>query len=242
MSKTVAGGSGGGVGRGGGRGVIATSYAEANSREEAWTLGDAIQLDGWQDSLSQDEKNAIEWYTAQRFERINTILRRDERSLHHLGIWSADDNESIFYAREIDRIDKALERGSGIAQNVIVHRGMNLPSLKGYDNPESGKDPRDFVGKQFTDRAYTSTSMLLSKATPGNVVLSIKVPKGTHAAFVAPISQHPSEVEVLLARGYDFRITKYLGRQGYGRPHYEAEIVGRAWHGDEGRFIAELGK
>ena len=97
---------------------------------------------------------------------------------------------------------------------------LGIPS---YDSgsPWSGGNKSEFmkvlksrIGSVVKDHGFTSTSML-KDAWGGDVKYEINIPKGTNCAYVAHMSQHHSEMELLLNRGSSFRITGVREEGGY---------------------------
>ena len=78
------------------------------------------------------------------------------------------------------------------------------------------------IGSVVKDHGFTSTSML-KDAWGGDVRYEINIPKGTNCAYVAHMSQHHSEMELLLNRGTSFRITGV--REEGGEPVVTMKVI-----------------
>ena len=55
-------------------------------------------------------------------------------------------------------------------------------------------------------------------------LLKIKVPRGSNALFISDISDHPEEIEVLIARGARFQVIG-VSDTGYGRKIVELLLL-----------------
>lgn len=230
MSKSTAGGSGGGAGRG----ARATEpYAVANSEWEAVNLGNEVGVP-WYDNLTDQERSSVNRYKdPYGFRAINGVLR-GTKDINRHGV-PIPDNIVQNYATHIPNIDSALDKAS-LPKNMILYRGTTLGIFDRYQQGKGG-DPQEMIGSGLHDFGYTSTTLTGSKAFWGNVFFTIKAPKGTKGQFidVTRSGKHSGtifdEQEVLLHRGTRFRITKFLGYRQDGKknpPHFELEVVGRS--------------
>ena len=88
----------------------------------------------------------------------------------------------------------------------------------------------DLEGAEFRDPAYMSTA-LTSKLPPNlasrEVIMKIKVPKGTPSFYVpaAGNARYPKEQELILGRGRRFRITNSRRDPATGKRYVEAEVL-----------------
>ena len=73
-------------------------------------------------------------------------------------------------------------------------------------------NPDVLAGQKFTDLGFTATSPLEEGGFSGvgatQAELFIKVPTGTHGAYIAQEAHNELEKEFLLQRGYSYRIIK----------------------------------
>lgn len=129
----------------------------------------------------------------------------------------------------IKSIDSAIEKSS-VPEAVRVFRGMTArPPLDG--------DPKDVIGKVYTDNVFKSTSttdeianrFAIGKHRAGEdvAVLDIKVPKGSKGLYVGKLGPMEGEEEVLLPRSAKFIITGHrtIMRDNRRLNVYEAEYI-----------------
>lgn len=160
---------------------------------------DAIQYGGkhWNDytqSLPADQQAAVRGYTGTGYQEINGFLREG-----HF------DTEAV--RQQVGHLDKALA-GNRLPEDVVVARGTNL----GHYYREMGTgNPLDMIGKDFTDKAYMSTSLGDPVFTHKEAVLHLRVPQGTPSLWVEKLSHADiGERELLLGRGNEYRITEVI--------------------------------
>lgn len=111
--------------------------------------------------------------------------------------------------------DTTLYRGAH--QNVLEALGVS-----NYDQLSQGQLKKALVGREWTSKSLTSTSYSKSKspflsgplAGGREVVMNIKASKKAKATMV-----NPSQAEVVLGRGTNFRVTnvRYTGARAYPR-------------------------
>lgn len=162
-------------------------------RSDRQTLEDAY--DDWYEGLSFMERHSVRTYTDEAYRNINRMRRGTGKKW--LGL-------NRTYDRNLYR---SLEK-SEIPMDMVVYRGTDQRAL--------GRlmmlIPDAMIGKQFTEKAYTSASTDVRVASNsnfrGNLLLVIDVPKGTKGAYLNPISQH-KEDEILLQAGTTFTIRDY---------------------------------
>ncbi|GKX29376.1 hypothetical protein SH1V18_18560 [Vallitalea longa] len=83
---------------------------------------------------------------------------------------------------------------------MIVYRGTSTDAL----GILKGTSPEDLVGKTITEKAFmsTSTNSYVANGTfSGNMIMTIKAPKGSKGLAVSAISQYSNESEVLFQCG-----------------------------------------
>lgn len=102
---------------------------------------------------------------------------------------------------------------SELSENMTLYRGTSIMAL---GSALMNLSPEELVGESFTERGFTSTStddyMARYFATNYNynsrpMIMTIDARVGDHALNVTPISQHPSEQEILFNRDTSFTIT-----------------------------------
>lgn len=149
--------------------------------------------------LSKDEKAAVTIYTGDDYKNINDSLR-------------GKDTATPQNAQVIDTLTSALQE-SELSENMTLYRGTSITAL---GSELMNLSPEELVGESFTERGFTSTStddyMARYFATNYNynsrpMIMTIDARVGDHALNVTPISQHPSEQEILFNRDTSFTIT-----------------------------------
>ena len=149
--------------------------------------------------LSKDEKAAVTIYTGDDYKNINDSLR-------------GKDTATPQNAQVIDTLTNALQE-SELSENMTLYRGTSITAL---GSELMNLSPEELVGESFTERGFTSTStddyMARYFATNYNynsrpMIMTIDARVGDHALNVTPISQHPSEQEILFNRDTSFTIT-----------------------------------
>ncbi|UIJ69790.1 ADP-ribosyltransferase (plasmid) [Bacillus cereus] len=173
----------------------------------------------WNKLTPQVEKDAIRGYTALDYGRINGYLRSD--------YYDILDQEKV--EQSIKQIDRAFSRDR-LHDDIIVYRRVGE---RAFGLPESSLVKRDvkeddsvnstskidmerfnffkniFQGKYKKDPAYMSTSIVKDAAAGFDelpILLKIHVPKGVPAIYVAPVSQVPEEMELLLPRNRTYKV------------------------------------
>ena len=135
--------------------------------------------------MTDEEKASITTYTGEAYKDINSYLRGLSSTTEH-----ADDIKNIMSA-----LDKA-----SLPEETIVRRGMvNADGLfKGVDMKDLGLHPEKYVGMVVNDKGFVSTSPVENHAFITNVRVYIKLPKGSKAMYIAPMSQIKKEKELLI--------------------------------------------
>lgn len=118
--------------------------------------------------------------------------------------------------KTLDEIKSAMKPSTA---NVRLYRATNANSF----GIASGDDFEALVGKTISDNGVISTS-ITKIGWSGKVLLDIEVPKGTHMAWVQPISYHPSENEMVLAPGTHFEVVSYEKVVGSYDTQYKVKL------------------
>lgn len=173
--------------------------------------------DNWEGILQKQSHKQLEKFTDQLFDNAT------EEEIEALRLWtgSAYGNINRFerygvHVDEISRnaavnIENILSRMS-TPEDLIVKRGTGTKHI--FDNMPKGwkEDPSLLVGRTFTDKGFTATSPFEGGGFGGsgldNAKLFVKVPKGTHGAYIGSIAHNEDEFELLLQKGYSYRIIK----------------------------------
>lgn len=150
--------------------------------------------DDWLATLTGTQKSAVVSYTGSAYEAMNDYLRAS-------GAYDASDRTKQL----IKQCQAALKKAS-LPEEVIVRRGSGYNMLKelGLDISEANKDK--LVGGIVQDLGFLSTSPDLSGGFSSGIEYVIKIPEGSQAMYVAPISQFHSERELLVNCGGKFMV------------------------------------
>lgn len=113
----------------------------------------------------------------------------------------------------VTAIDSVMAE-SPLPEPILVYRGA--AQLGGIKPGEAILEGRNLVGREFTDRAFVSTTTDADHASWfGGTVMRITVPKGTGAIRMADragTERDQQESEILLDRDLKYRITAQYGR------------------------------
>ena len=134
------------------------------------------------EALTQEEEAAVGAYSGTTFGPVNKALRAG--NTHRL----------------VPDLDSAIAKGR-IPEDIIVRRGLDShPDLPGVDLIRPGVVIRE--------PGYTSTSLTSAASFGGRYQLRIKVPAGSPGLWIQDLSDSPSEMEILLARGSRLLVTE----------------------------------
>lgn len=150
--------------------------------------------DDWLTILNGVQKNAVVSYTGSAYQAMNDYLRAN-------GAYDASDRTKQL----IKQCQAALKKAS-LPEEVIVRRGSGYNMLKelGLDISETNKDK--LIGGVVQDLGFLSTSPDPSGGFSSGIEYVIKIPEGSQAMYVAPISQFHSERELLVNCGGKFMV------------------------------------
>ena len=124
-------------------------------------------------SFSSSQIESVKEYTGSAYEPINEALR----SKHSVG-----ELQSI-----VDNLDSMID-SSVTKDNMVVHRKVSLDAFGDIDLDQS-------AGTTFQDRGFMSTSLSddVYVVEEEHVSLAIRVPQGSKAAYVDPVSEFQGE-------------------------------------------------
>lgn len=150
--------------------------------------------DDWLATLTGTQKSAVVSYTGSAYEAMNDYLRAK-------GAYDASDRTKQL----IKQCQAALKKAS-LPEEVIVRRGSGYNMLKelGIDISEANKDK--LIGGIVQDLGFLSTSPDPSGGFSSGIEYVIKIPEGSQAMYVAPISQFHSKRELLVNCGGKFMV------------------------------------
>lgn len=160
----------------------------------------ASKYEGWADSLDGSERKALGMMGTAAYAQVVGSLRYNE--------------ETPATKKIVAAFDSAIDKAPPLESETTVFRG-DTRKIKAT------------VGKTIVDRSFMSTSLDANVANDyaagmgkGGTVYTIKLPKGSKAAYVDKWAGHK---EMLLPRGSKLKVTRVVDRDGVRQ--IEAELV-----------------
>lgn len=163
------------------------SWREDMTNEElaAWAREQA----GLNPTISPDEEEMVRDYKGNAYSDINDALR--------LGGYSYDEREAL--------LEQVVAR-TQLDESITVYRGASFEVFEDYD---------DLTGAIIDDQAYVSTSLSrdIASGFGEDLILEIRLPKGSHALFMDPWGSGYTEreLELLLQKGARFKVLQDTG-------------------------------
>lgn len=162
---------------------------------QPWSLDKAkLVSQTWLDAKpwTDRERRDLKYYTGSAYTSMNGYLR---------GIRADIDDRSK------NAIVGARSGMRPTTEPILVARGTGLDQFKELGlSRGQGAFVWGLTGKTFTDKGFVSTSAGGRAAFGGEARLEIECPVGTPMAYVAPISNFPSENEMLLQAGMQYKV------------------------------------
>jgi hypothetical protein len=143
----------------------------------------------WESKITSDERSAIRNYTGKNYGQINGVLRG----------WS----KSKKWQQDIEDCRSALLKAK-TPEDVVVKRVTDrdgLFRLLNVDKNTPVSDLFNYSGAMVNDKGFMSTTPSVSgdfQIPLDSVDYYIKIPQGSHAAYIEGVSQHRGEQEMLL--------------------------------------------
>lgn len=171
-------------------------------------------MQNWVQKLSKSELQSLSWYSGFKSLFINSYLR------------SKKEIELSKSKEEIKEIIKNLETAIlkvSTPVNLIAYRGANINNIFGQEI----ENPEKLLGKGIYDKGFMSVSLLedVARKFATDVVLKIKIPKGTNLVFLGAISFFEKEGELLLNKGQKLIITKITKCKKNKKYEFECELL-----------------
>ncbi len=132
------------------------------------------------------------------------------------------------FVEAVKGMTNAIDK-STLKEGIWVQRGVNELNINGVNLSYNAttEDLNNLIGKSFEDQGFYSASAHkgASFGLSKSVVINTYAPKGTKALYVNPISYFSggSENEIILQRGYSYKITKAY--KSNGKIFLDAEVV-----------------
>lgn len=161
------------------------------------------QYGKWMNHLENGTRPVIADYCADAYDDINKYWRK-------IGDWQHIDANRVKYQTNL--IDKAIA-SFNLKDNIQTYRGVNLNTIIQMF-PDAG-ELSDLVGMTFSDKAFSSTSLIRSVAEKfasqngqDGVLLQLFVPSGVgRGAYINQLSGFQNdEYEFLLKRNAKFEV------------------------------------
>lgn len=175
------------------------------------------RADNWETLLDMQSESTMKPFSNQLLDAAT------DAELSALSLWSgetyANINRYLRFGINVDDISKnaaknieAVLNRIKTSEEIIVHRGTGTKHIFEKMTGDWKSDPSVLVGQEFSDAGFVATSPLKEGGFSGigesQAELFIKVPKGTHGAYIAHEAHNELEKEFLLQKGYSYRIIK----------------------------------
>lgn len=168
-----------------------------------------------QASWNKSEKMAMQQYTGWVYKPINKQMRHENEA------------DLPFDQRNIVHDLQTGLAKSSLPDDLMVYRGLGFTASQTILRQMGINSPSEAVGHGFMDRAFGSSSLDSSIAesfASHNIVMELKLPKGTKAVVTGENSNIPEENEIIIQRGARYKITGY--RHDGKRSIWSAELTG----------------
>lgn len=170
------------------------------------------------DTATDEELSALRMWTGETYVNINRYER--------YGVYV--DEISRNAANNIENVLSRMET----PEDIIVRRGTGTKEI--FEKMPKGwkEDPSLLVGKSFNDKGFTATSPIKDGGFSGlgenQAELFIKVPQGTHGAYLNSVAHNELECEFLLQKDYSYKIIKAEYREN-PLPQLKGEYDLKVW-------------
>lgn len=157
----------------------------------------------WRDSLSDDEKDALNDYAYAGYNAMNDILRNGTKTY----------TDQDYYEDQIKNATSALMKGQAPCDMSVVRR-------VGPDQAQHFEGAEGFIYQQ---KGFSSTTIKPSGVGSfghGGITMRIDVPKGTPGGYISKDNiGHSNEYEWLLPPNAKFRVNKVSHNNGSKEVH-----------------------
>ena len=173
--------------------------------------------DNWEEILKNQTEKQMDKFTEQLLD-IAT-----DKELAALNMWTgetyANINRYMRYGHNVDDISKSAANDIKncldkikTTEDIVVHRGTGIKEILDGVQGDWRNNLDLLIGHTYTDNGFVATSPLptggFSGAGLNQAELFIKVPQGTHGAYIAKEAHNELEKEFLLQSGYRYKIIK----------------------------------
>ncbi|PGS78481.1 hypothetical protein COC69_15180 [Bacillus cereus] len=165
----------------------------------------------WVNNITELEKKEIGFYAGVGYRDINTYLRTYNGQLPGVKPKIEEKIRNLDHAFQTAKLKDTIavyrrvsETAFGLPQQTLIDKNNQI-------NPTQLQEfKQNFLGKSKKEYAYMSTSIIKDPAPEFSklpILLRLIVPKGNIAAYIAPLSPSPEEMELLLPRDTSYQIT-----------------------------------
>ena len=184
-----------------GRGGSYSPREEKWSDMESWGENETDSafeksFNDWTSTLTREEYDAVQAYTGGLYDDLNYLLRTGEMRKSSWG-----DTYTEEQLREYAKNIQSAMNKAKLPMNVVAHRwsgpellGQLVPGIERMNPTQQAKALNDYIGSVVTDKGVTSTST--QHVHYGEIRYDIRMPKGTSAHYVKPLSLVPDEMEI----------------------------------------------
>lgn len=204
------------------RDILQALSKSADNWESLLDMQTEKQLQKFTDQLlktaTDEELSALRLWTSETYADINRYER-----------WGIHVNEIARNAA--DNIENVLSRME-TPEDIIVRRGTGTKQI--FEKMPKGwkENPTLLVGEIFEDKGFTATSPIRDGGFSGlgenQAELFIKVPKGTHGAYLNSLAHNDLECELLLQKDCTYKIIKAEYREN-PLPQNKGEYDLKVW-------------
>ena len=181
--------------------------------------------------LSKMSESAGNWETLLKMQSESTMKPflsqlldvATDTELGALNLWSGTTyvniNRYLRFGINVDDISKNAAKNietvlnkTATPKEIIVRRGTGTKEIFQKMVGDWKSDPSVLTGQEFSDAGFVATSPMKEGGFSGvgenQAELFIRVPEGTHGAYIAHEAHNELEKEFLLQKGYTYRIIK----------------------------------
>lgn len=199
----------------------AKQHGYSNAQDAAYHyLGEKFEK-MW-NSMTPSERNQLSDYTGNGFSKYNKPLR----GLSHSG-W-----KGFGFAKGVTEITNAIDKCVW-DEDMWIQRGIadsKMFRLPGSDSLHTIGEMSDgqfqsLVGMTFVDNGFMSCGAGKNTGFINQIIFNFYCPKGTKGAYMNTKGHytHSNENEMILQRGYEYRITKV--QKGNGRTYIDCDVI-----------------
>lgn len=196
--------------------VLGSGHATAESEKVFGPNANKVLGDLAQNNPKQ--YNAVKSYTSS-YVGINSPLRGED---YYNGMYSKES-----FVETVEGMTAAIDK-STYDFDYWCQRGTSriLDKENGIDiRPDmSLAELKQFVGKKYVHRSFYSAGAAKGTGFTGSeIIINTYCPKGTKGLYVKSISSFEHENEIILQRGYSYKITKAYKKDG--KVYIDAEVL-----------------